>query len=368
MTNFKSEHVIEKHICKLLDALDRLGIPYDTEDMKQLSLAIRLSYTGDEIRAKYNVVKRLIRMMKFDKEREDKDYYQRLIDSNTSAVTLKSMVASYGKKEGERRFNEYKSKQSIKNTFEFKHKKYGMTKDEFNTFNKSRACTKDNFISRHGEEKGSDMWESYRKRQSYAGCKLQYFIEKYGEEEGKNRYLEIGRKKALTLESVMKRYNCSEEDAIKHLDEIYAQRNKRCLYSSSGLEFAKCIEADKCLSGKAVLYGENEFGKWSHLLNSYVFYDVTIPELKLIFEFDGDYYHANPNRFSPDDVVSIAKDKKLKASDIWMRDKMKAQTAEDLGFEVCRVWENDYKSNKGVVMDRCHKKIVEKLNENSNRN
>ena len=73
-------------------------------------------------------------------------------------------------------------------------------------YNKSRAVTLKNQQIKYGEKLGKEKFESYCKKQSYVGCKLEYFIEKYGEFEGTKKYNELNRKKALTLDNFIRIY------------------------------------------------------------------------------------------------------------------------------------------------------------------
>ena len=70
-----------------------------------------------------------------------------------------------------------------------------------------------------------------------------------------------------------------------------------------------------------------------------VMIDYYCPELSLVIEFNGDYWHANPNRYRPNDVVH---DDKL-ASDIWAHDKLREEIVKKkLGIEHYFVlWETD---------------------------
>jgi G:T-mismatch repair DNA endonuclease (very short patch repair protein) len=69
--------------------------------------------------------------------------------------------------------------------------------------------------------------------------------------------------------------------------------------------------------------------------------DIFLPELNLIVEVNGDYWHANPNRFKPEDLVG---QKQLKAQDIWNYDAKKLNCLRSLGFKTYVVWETDIKT------------------------
>lgn len=105
--------------------------------------------------------------------------------------TLESMVKKYGEDEGRTRWDEYRRKQKESNLYEYKSEKHGWTKDQFESYNKSRAITLDNMIKKHGKIVGKEKFEEYCLKQAYAGTAKEYFIEKYGEELGIEKYNKI---------------------------------------------------------------------------------------------------------------------------------------------------------------------------------
>ena len=63
----------------------------------------------------------------------------------------------------------------------------------------------------------------------------------------------------------------------------------------------------------------------------------------LLIELNGDFWHANPNRYSADDMIERPRQPLKKASDIWSQDARKRSVAENLGFRVVTLWESDLK-------------------------
>ena len=104
-------------------------------------------------------------------------------------VTLKNMIQKYGKDIGSQKWQSYIKKQAETNTFEYKQKKYGWTKEQFDEYNQSRAVTLKNMIRRYGKEDGQRRWDEYCTQQKTAGISLEYFIETYSIVTGK----QIGR-------------------------------------------------------------------------------------------------------------------------------------------------------------------------------
>ena len=61
-----------------------------------------------------------------------------------------------------------------------------------------------------------------------------------------------------------------------------------------------------------------------------------------ILELNGDYFHANPQIYAQNDIIRIRKVDYL-AIDIWNGDKQKKELAENNGYIVKYLWENDMK-------------------------
>lgn len=81
--------------------------------------------------------------------------------------------------------------------------------------------------------------------------------------------------------------------------------------------------------------------------NKRYFPDIVSFENNLIIEFFGDYWHCNPNRFNYNDYLNG----KIKASEVWERDRIRVKDLESLGYKVIIVWEEDYLNNKQKVLN-----------------
>lgn len=73
--------------------------------------------------------------------------------------------------------------------------------------------------------------------------------------------------------------------------------------------------------------------------------DVLIRKHNIIFEFYGDYWHANPKKYKAEDKI---KDKTAK--EIWEHDRKREEALCKLGFKVIIVWESDYKEQKNLIL------------------
>jgi len=99
------------------------------------------------------------------------DYYDKFPNAETESSeikkqrvnTLDNMIRKYGEVEGKVKWDNYRKKQAESNTFEYKQKKYGWTKEQFDEYNKSRGVS--------GNRNGN-----------YGSSYYQIWVEKYGKE------------------------------------------------------------------------------------------------------------------------------------------------------------------------------------------
>ena len=73
---------------------------------------------------------------------------------------------------------------------------------------------------------------------------------------------------------------------------------------------------------------------------------------KKIIEFQGDIYHGNPKLFNENDKPNPFK-KNLTCKELWIDDENRKKYLESLGYSVLVIWENDYKKNSDLVIQRC---------------
>lgn len=78
-----------------------------------------------------------------------------------------------------------------------------------------------------------------------------------------------------------------------------------------------------------------------------------MPDIKVGIEYDGEYWHADPRRFKPTDVI---KDKT--AQEIWDRDKRKNLLCESKGINLLRIKEYDYKQDRAKILTDLYKYII----------
>lgn len=226
------------------------------------------------------------------------------------AMTESKMISKYGNEEGQKRWNKYCERQSETNTFEYKHKTYGWSKEEFDAYNKSRSVTLKNLIKRHGKEKGRKMWDDYCKKQSLTKS-WDYMVEKYGIDKAR----EINKSKALCLETFVRKYG-PQKGYNKFLD--YIQSNQRGYSKISQVLFQNL---DVYLKDKYSTYYFSKNGEYTveNPTGAYRL-DFFIKELNICIEFNGSCYHGDERLYKDNDRPNPFK-QHLTAKEIREKDK-----------------------------------------------
>lgn len=239
--------------------------------------------------------------------------------------------------------------------------KYGKSKGVYlyKQYNKSRKVTLEDSIRRYGEDVGRKKYNDYVNKQKKNGVTLEWFQEQYGMIEGLAKYKDIGRRKAHTISSYIERYG-NEEEALYKLLLFWSKRNTGRFFSDSSQRL--CRDVDNLHIFDSYFATKNvEYGIYDNIMHRYFMYDYTIPELRLILEFHGDHWHANPSIYKPSDTTLTPN--KRKASTIWMEDRLKRECANRRGFEVIYVWESTYNSSPDSVLFNIKEFIQQRCDE-----
>lgn len=267
------------------------------------------------------------------------------ICSMTVGVTELSMIKKYGEIEGKRRWEEYRKKQAITNTFEYKQKKYNWTKADFEEFNKNRAVTLDNLVKKYGDIEGHIIFEDYCKKQHITKS-FEYMKEKYGEDKAKL----INKSKALTIDNFINKYG-EEEGIIKYQNAI--QYNP-AFYSKISQKLFNTL--DKYLPQYNTYYATKNAEYGIMLSNkTYIKLDYYISDLKICIEFNGTVFHADPRIFKENDHPNPF-NRNITAKEIWENDKNRIKELEKLGIKTIIVWELDYRDKSYNIND-----LIEKI-------
>lgn len=88
--------------------------------------------------------------------------------------------------------------------------------------------------------------------------------------------------------------------------------------------------------------------------------DIYLPEINLAFEFNGDFWHANPNLYEYNSII-INK----QAWEIWEKDRKKSDMCNKKQIKLITIWENDwnYKNNIcrryiNIIISKCQKLLI----------
>lgn len=73
--------------------------------------------------------------------------------------------------------------------------------------------------------------------------------------------------------------------------------------------------------------------------------DIFVPDLNLIIEYYGDYWHANPKYYESTDIVHHS----ITAQKIWDKDQERIRRLQTL-YTVNIIWEDDFKTNKEKIL------------------
>lgn len=149
----------------------------------------------------------------------------------------------------------------------------------------------------------------------------------------------MARSKEAKKESVKKAKETSIKNNGKPAWEI-AYLNSTGRRSKIADKF--CQEVQALIPETPLTFGTKEF----NISNKY--YDLANCKTKKIVEFNGDFWHANPKKYSALDIIGI-RHKNVVASVIWEEDAKKIALAENEGYQVKVIWESEYRKNPDAV-------------------
>ena len=132
----------------------------------------------------------------------------------------------------------------------------------------------------------------------------------------------------------------------RHTDETRARVSaaKRAQYSAGLVRTQnyKLSAPEKAMV--ALLRGDgHRIRQQFHIKGVPFLYDALLEDVGIIVEFQGDYWHANPQRYPAHFMIGREKGGYRSAQAIWARDATKAAAATRSGYRVVFVWESDCK-------------------------
>ena len=239
--------------------------------------------------------------------------------------------------------NPFKTKEGQQKCREGMIKKYGVP--HALQLDEIKQKTKNTQIEKYGSIKN---FHKHVKDKTLETQKAKYGTWFFGSPEGK-----------MTIEALSKIWGYSD-DEIKDI-------TKRKVTNKHGNKTQRSKWADKCIStilneidtkDMEVRYGDNELILQNN--DKTFLYDLTIGNK--IIEFNGDYWHANPNKYDENYKIRAGKEPK-EAKYIWERDRQKIECAKLFGYTIYIIWEQDYKENPENCISNAIKFIKGKTND-----
>ena len=272
---------------------------------------------------------------------------------------------------------------------------HGMTKEEVKKKFPDFKWTCDNFIENNlsGENNPSHSSKvDYSERQKRTPFSIEFYRKKYDSEEKAQKaydeFIEFHSQNQKKIDSVMyikhwTNLGYSKEEArkkvrekcvsngidyyIKRYGEIegpekYYQRMEKweksihgkmpgSVYSNMSFEFFTEIVKDR-EDRERFMFGAKEKIIKDEETHSF-FYPVDFFDTvsNKIIEFNGDYWHANPEMFEADDVLSLSRNQIAK--NIREKDNIKIQNLEKKGYKVLVIWEREWTKDKKGTIQKC---------------
>jgi hypothetical protein len=265
----------------------------------------------------------------------------------------------------ERGFSEEESKMKIKEMkpnlveywlsrgFSFEESKL---KVELHLMNTERS-----FIFKYGEKKGVELFREKKIKEGklHSPRSVEYWVNKgFSIDESKKKVSEY--QNNFSFIKCIEKYG--EEDGkkiftkrqIKWQESLYKNGNLKSGYSKISqnlffelLNYYENVEELNYVmfakkGGEFVLTGDDGFYR----------FDFTDLLNKKIIEYNGDNYHANPDRFISTDAPNPFR-KNVMSKDIWEKDNRKIKLANKHKFDVLVIWDSEYRKDKESVMKKC---------------
>jgi G:T-mismatch repair DNA endonuclease (very short patch repair protein) len=99
-----------------------------------------------------------------------------------------------------------------------------------------------------------------------------------------------------------------------------------------------------------LLYAENEKFIYDSKYKRAYKYDLVKPNNKKIIEINGIFWHCKPTLYESSYVHPV---RNKTAEEIWAYDKRKKYIANQYGYDVLVIWEDEWYNNKDLVLNRC---------------
>jgi hypothetical protein len=227
-------------------------------------------------------------------------------------------ILSKGSSAYEKRNETVKERYGVENVFQIETVKEKIFDDEH--YIKNYGLTRRELLA----EKGSLIWSSYSEQERAERIKVskekfeKTIFEKYG----------LSRREFHKIVNRLTYENLTEEKKLEGMKRLF---NK----IGSSLE----IRVETFLSECSIKF-EKQFRIPIPERKLGYFYDFLLND-EILIEVNGDFWHANPRKYKPEDVLKFPGNVERTAEDIWFKDFEKAYTALENGYEIIYIWEYD---------------------------
>lgn len=174
---------------------------------------------------------------------------------------------------------------------------------------------------------------------------LEKCISKYGEAEGRRVYDERQRKWSEKIEAQYRDGKFSKSP--KHWKSSCFSKIEK--YFISMLLGELGCDKEMCKT-----YLNKQLTLFDSIRKRRYYYDFCYGNK--IIEFNGDYWHCNPQIYDKDYQHKLLH---CTAQDVWDMNRIKHDFAKSNGYDVFVVWENDFRENAILVIEKCIKYLSE---------
>lgn len=219
-------------------------------------------------------------------------------------------------------------------------------------------------IARFGDKDGKRIWNERETKRSEAGklgsANLDFWINK-GHSEEEAIKLRSERQKTFSKEICIQKYGKEEGLRIftdrqnKWQKTLYKNGNLKSGYSEISQQLFYELISEKDINQLNYILFAKMGGEFVLSdINGFYRYDFTDLKNKKIIEYNGDDYHANPNKYNANDFPNPFR-KTITAQEIWDKDELKKKLAEKNGYKLLVIWDSEYKTNKQEIINKCKK-------------
>lgn len=161
---------------------------------------------------------------------------------------------------------------------------------------------------------------------------LEWFIEQYGKIDGTQKYKERNENLKQNSHFVTHPEDSGSESYSKISQELFWEIYKQIKDVYKEIYFAELNHEHSCSTGP------------------YRF-DFVILDNKKIIEFNGDKFH--PNNLAEEELKMWSTPHGIPGYIISERDNIKKERAISNGYEILYVWENEFKKDKEIILNKC---------------